>query len=75
MSIAVGLLVDVAGLSSNLRVFDPLGAPLAMAPRVFGSRGDEGSEVATWLVASSCVGWTLAGTAVVFGRYRKLAAV
>jgi ABC-2 type transport system permease protein len=75
MSIVVGLLVDVAGLSSNLRVFDPLGAPLALAPRIFGSRGDEGSDVDTWVILASCAGWTLAGAGVVLGRYRRLAAV
>jgi ABC-2 type transport system permease protein len=75
LSIAVGLLVDQAGLSPNLRLLDPLGSPLDLAPRIFGSRGTDAPAVSTWLLALGCAGWTCAGSAVVFARYRKLAAV
>jgi len=74
-SIATNVLVDVANLSQNWRVLDPLGGALEIAPRLFGDRSDESRNVSTWLVVVGNVGWTAFGAGLLVGRYRKLAAV
>jgi len=74
-SIVTGVLVDVAELAENWRVLDPLGVAFEVAPRMFGDRSDEFATVSTWLVAAGCAGWTAFGIGLLFGRYRKLAAV
>ena len=74
-SIATNVLVDVANLSQNLRVLDPLGGALEIAPRLFGDRSDESRNVSTWLVVVGNAGWTAFGAGLLVGRYRKLAAV
>lgn len=74
-SIATNILVDIAELSANWRLFDPLGVALEAAPRMFGDRSFEFRDVGTGLVALGCLGWGGAGAGLLIGRYRKLAAV
>jgi ABC-2 type transport system permease protein len=74
-SIATGVLVESAELPDELRLFDPLSLPIEMATRLFGERGDEFAGVSTELVVVACAGWILSGAALVWGRYRRLAAV
>lgn len=74
-SIATAVLVDAAEFPAELRVLDPLSLALEVAPRLFGDRGTEYADVGTALIAAGCAGWILAGAALVYGRYRKLAAV
>ncbi len=74
-TIVANLLVDEAGLAEQWRVLDPIGVALEMAPRLFGERGEEMPRLDTWLVVAGCFGWTGFGAGLLFGRYRKLAAV
>ena len=74
-SISAGVLVNVADLSANWRILDPITGALEIAPRLFGDRGDEMRGVSTWLVLLGNAGWTALGSALLFGRYRKLAAI
>jgi ABC-2 type transport system permease protein len=74
-SISAGVLVDVAEFSQNWRILDPISGTLEIAPRLFGDRSDEFRGISTWLVALGCAGWTALGSALLIGRYRKLAAV
>jgi len=74
-SIATNILVDVAELSANWRLFDPLGVALEVAPRMFGDRSEEYRDVGTGLVALGCLGWAGLGSGLLVGRYRNLAAV
>ncbi|MDJ0768236.1 MAG: ABC transporter permease [Ilumatobacter sp.] len=70
-----GLLVEEAGMSDNWRVLDPVGSALELAPRMFGDRGEEFQDVSTWVVLLGSGGWAALGSALLLGRYRKLAAV
>lgn len=74
-TIVVNLLVDEAGLAEQWRVLDPIGVALEIPPRLFGDRGEEMRRLDTWLVVAGCFGWTGFGAGLLFGRYRKLAAV
>lgn len=74
-SISAGLLVNVADLSANWRILDPISGALEIAPRLFGDRSEEMRAVTTWLVLLGNVGWTALGSALLAGRYRKLAAI
>ncbi len=75
LSIAVNVLVDSAEMPAELRLLDPLGLPLEAAARMFDHRTEEYIDVSTWAVALGCAGWILGGAALVYGRYRKMAAV
>ena len=75
LSIAVNLLVEVGDLSDQLLLLDPLGLPLELAPRLFGSTGEGYESIDTWAVVAGCLGWIAAGVGAVVFRYRKLAAV
>jgi ABC-2 type transport system permease protein len=74
-SIATGVLVGVADLSSNWRLLDPLGVAFEAAPRLFGDRSDDFRAVSTWAVVLAYVGWTGAGSGLLAWRYRRLAAI
>ena len=74
-SISAGVLVNVAEFSQNWRILDPISGTLEIAPRLFGDRSDEFRGISTWLVALGSLGWTALGSALLVGRYRKLAAV
>jgi ABC-2 type transport system permease protein len=74
-TIVANLLVDEAGLAEQWRVLDPIGVALEAPPRLFGERGSEMRGLDTWLVVAGCLGWTGFGAGLLFGRYRKLAAV
>jgi ABC-2 type transport system permease protein len=74
-SIAVGVMVEAAELSSSLRLLDPLAAPLELAARLFGDRTFEYEEVGTPMVVLANAAWLVGGAAVVALRYRKLQAV
>jgi ABC-2 type transport system permease protein len=74
-SITASVLVDVAGFSDNWYVLDPIGGALEIAPRLFGDRSDELRSLSTWLVVVGNAGWAALGSALLIGRYRKLAAV
>jgi ABC-2 type transport system permease protein len=75
LSIAVSVLVDEADMPAELRLLDPLGLPVEIAPRLFGERTEEYAELGDWLIALGCIGWIAGGGALVYGRYRKMAAV
>ncbi len=74
-SIVAAVLIEAAGWSDNLRVLDPLNVPLELGARLFDDRQDEFRNVDTWLVAAANLGWTVAGSGVVWWRYRRVAAV
>jgi ABC-2 type transport system permease protein len=74
-SISAGLLVDVADFSENWRILDPISGTLEIAPRLFGDRSEEFRNISTWLVVLGSAAWTSLGSALLVGRYRKLAAV
>lgn len=74
-SIAVGIMVNAAELTPYLRLLDPLGTPLELPARLFGSRTTEYEDVSTPLVLAANVGWLAAAAGVVAARYRKLEAV
>jgi len=74
-SISAGVLVDVADFSENWRILDPISGTLEIAPRLFGDRSDEFRNISTWLVVLGSSVWTTLGSALLVGRYRKLAAV
>jgi ABC-2 type transport system permease protein len=74
-AIVANLLVDVADLTEQWRLLDPLGVALELAPRLFGDRSEGARDVETWLVVVGCLGWTGFGAGLLAGRYRKLAAV
>ncbi len=74
-SIAAGVLVDVAGFSENWRILDPISGTLEIAPRLFGDRSEEFRNISTWLVVLGSAAWTVFGSALLIGRYRRLAAV
>ena len=62
--------------TEHVRLLDPLGVALGLAPRIFGDVGDDYVGIATWLIALACVGWTGSGAGAASAwRYRKLAAV
>jgi ABC-2 type transport system permease protein len=75
LSIAVSVLVDEADMPAELRLLDPLGLPVEIAPRLFGERTEDYVELGDWLIALGCIGWIVGGGALVYGRYRKMAAV
>jgi ABC-2 type transport system permease protein len=74
-SIAVGIMVGAAELSQYLRLLDPLGTPLEVAARLFGSRSTEYEDVATPLVVAANLAWIGTAAGVVVARYHKLEAV
>ena len=74
-TIVANLLVGEAGFAEQWRVLDPIGVALEIPPRLFGDRGEDMRSLDTWLVAAGCLGWTAFGAGLLFGRYRKLAAV
>lgn len=74
-SIAVGVMVDAAELTSYLRLLDPLATPLEVPARLFGDRTIEYDDIGTPLVVLANLAWVLGGAAVVAVRYRKLQAV
>lgn len=74
-TIVANVLVEVAGMAEQWRALDPLGIALEVAPRLFGDRGPDMGDIATWLVVLACLGWAGFGSAVLAIRYRKLAAV
>jgi ABC-2 type transport system permease protein len=74
-SISAGVLVDVAGFSENWRILDPISGTLEIAPRLFGDRSEEFRNISTWLVVLGSAAWTAFGSALLIGRYRRLAAV
>lgn len=75
LAIAMGIVVDSAGLAPELRLLDPLGTPLEIAARLFGDRTYEYASVSTAAVVGANVGWLCIGAAVVAMRYRRLEAV
>ncbi len=75
MSIAVGGIVDTAGMADELRLLDPLSTPLEISARMFGDRTVEYDTVSTPLVLAGNAVWLIGGAAVVAVRYRKLQAV
>lgn len=76
LSIATNVLVENADIDRHLLLFDPLGLPLGMAPRVFGDSGQRDYEgVSTVVMAVACAAWIAGGAGTVTARYRKLAAV
>lgn len=74
-TIATNVLVEVADLDQMWRLLDPLTVAFEMAPRLFGDRSDDLSTVGTPAVLLAYLGWTVAGSALLGWRYRKLAAV
>lgn len=74
-TIVANLLVAEAGLGEQWRVLDPISVAVEIAPRLFGDRGEDMQRLDTWLVVAGCCGWTAFGAGLLFGRYRKLAAV
>lgn len=74
-SIAVGVMVDAAELTSYLRLLDPLSTPLELPARMFGDRTPEYEDIGTPLVVVANLAWVAAGAGVVAARYRKLQAV
>jgi ABC-2 type transport system permease protein len=80
VSIVVGICVDAIGLRHELRVLDPLGAPVEMAARIFGEVGPAGESrgsaaTPTWLVFTGVAAWTTVWLSVLVTRYRRLTAV
>ncbi len=80
VSIVVGICVDAIGLRHELRVLDPLGAPVEMAARIFGEVGPAGESrgsaaTPTWLVFAGVAAWTTVWLSVLVTRYRRLTAV
>ena len=77
LSIVAGLLVEVADLSTNYLLLDPLGSPFEFAIRLFDSSGGDGpgQDLSGGLVTVGVIGWITGGFAVLIGRYRKLAAI
>jgi ABC-2 type transport system permease protein len=75
LSIAVGGIVETAGMADELRLLDPLSTPLEISARMFGDRTVEYDEVSTPLVLAANAAWLIVGAAVVAARYRKLQAV
>ncbi len=74
-TIAGGALVDGADMTQRLWLVSPVNTALEAAPRFFGDRSAELSDVSTGLVVLAIVAWTAVGSAVVAWRYRKLAAI
>jgi ABC-2 type transport system permease protein len=70
-----GLLIEEAGMSQNWHVINPVGLAVEIAPRLFGDRGEGAEDLSTWVVMFGSAGWTALGSALLAGRYRKLAAV
>ncbi len=68
------VLIEQAGASDNLQAFSPF-AVFEVAPRMFGDRSEDAQGFDTSLVAAATVGWTAAGAAVMWWRYRRLGAV
>lgn len=75
VSIAVNIIVEVAEMNPNLLLLDPVGAPLELPARFFGDRTEEFREVDTLPVYLANLAWLVVPSAVIAGRYRKLAAV
>lgn len=80
VSIVIGICVDAIGVRHELRVLDPLGAPVEMAARIFGEIGPAGENpgratTPTWLVFVGASAWTTVWLGVLVARYRRLAAV
>lgn len=75
LSIAVGVMVEAAEMSANLRLLDPLSTPLELPARLFGDRTDEYRSVSTLAVIGANAAWFFSGAGVVAARYRKLEAV
>lgn len=75
LSISTGVMVDTAGMASELRLLDPLSTALELPARLFGDRTYEYRDVGTPAVLGAELGWLLAGAAVVAARYRKLEGV
>ncbi len=67
-----GALVESAGMSSNLYVFNLLGMPFEIVQRIYGQPGDL-PEISTTLVVGANAGWVAVSTAGVWLRYRRLA--
>jgi ABC-2 type transport system permease protein len=74
-SIVSNVLVETAGMSSNLLVFDPLNVPLEVSARLFDDHQEEFRDVDTGLVLVGNLGWITAGSSVVWWKYRRLGAV
>lgn len=74
-SIAVGVMVEAAELTSYLRLLDPLGTPIELPARMFGDRTFEYEDIGTLPVVAANLAWFAGGVAVVAARYRKLQAV
>lgn len=72
---AGGALVEGAGLAPEFWLLSPANTALEIAPRLFGARSDEFRTVSTAVVALGVAAWTVAGSAVVALRYRRLAAI
>ncbi|MFQ5558112.1 MAG: ABC transporter permease subunit [Acidimicrobiales bacterium] len=68
----VGGLVDGAGMSDTLRVFDVFSLPFELVNRIWSEPG-EFPELSTPTVLAANAAWTLLGAAIVWGRYRRLA--
>ncbi len=67
-------LIDRADMTENLRAFSLIELALEVAPRVFGDEGDAGALSDTTFLAA-VIGWIGGSGAVVWVRYRRIAAV
>ncbi len=74
-TIAGGALVDGAEMSQRWWLVSPVNTVLEVAPRLFGDRSPEFSDVSNGVVAATIAAWTVVGSAIVAWRYRKLAAI
>lgn len=74
-ALAIGAMVDGAGMNPHLRLLNPLDAPLELPARFFGGRTEEFASIATTWVVLADVAWLVVPTAVIAARYRKLSAV
>ena len=66
-------LVNEAGLSVYLQLLNLLIIPFELVFRIYGEPGNF-PELSTDIVVLANVGWLAAGTAVIWLRYRRLAA-
>ena len=73
--IVIGILVEGAELSRDLRVFDVVSMAFEFMPRVFGDRSSDLRFMSDTQVFLSCGLWTALSGSVVAYRYRRLRAV
>jgi ABC-2 type transport system permease protein len=73
-TVVAGALVHGGGLSPWIQLADLTSLPIELVFRIHGEVGDvTPTEVPTWAMAAAYLGWVLAATAWIWGRYRRLA--